>query len=91
MINEAKVRFGRRLELLLETTHVMDFELQQFLKLKSIIQVQNYLKGRQTPTFERMAMMRILFGCRTGEIDGSEPFPLNLDREAIRKRLEDLK
>ena len=90
MVSEAKVRFGKRMVALLEATGVDEWELKKFLRLKSIIQVRNYCKGIHGPSFDRMAMLRILFGLKTGEIDGSEPFPPKLDTDAIRKRLDDL-
>ena len=89
MVSEAKIRFGKRLVALLEATGLDENDLKEFLHLKSIIQIRNYLVGRHGPTFDRMAKLRYLFGVRTGEIDGSEPFPQNLDTSAIHQRIKD--
>ena len=87
MVSRAKEAFGRRLHTLLDLSDMTDWQLAGYLK-RTVKQVDNYLDGHQGPTFEGLAEMRILFGVRSGELDGSEPLQTPIDKVAVKARLK---
>jgi len=90
MVNNFKKTFGKRLFALMEACELNKKDIARYVGLSTTIQVDNYLKGEQGPTFEGFAKLRILFGVKSGEVDGSEPWPTALDPAAVRERLNKL-
>ena len=90
MVNNFKKTFGKRLGALMEACELDKKDIARYVGLSTTIQVDNYLKGEQGPTFEGFAKLRILFGVKSGEVDGSEPWPITLDPVSVRDRLNKL-
>lgn len=88
MVNEKKVKFGKRLLGLMQASGIDDKELAAFLGLTTTKQIENYLKGDQGPTFDGLMELHVLFGIPLGEVAGTQEWETPIDRDAVRARLK---
>ena len=80
-------RFGKRLSTLCDIAGVEPKELADGLKI-TMVQMRNYLNGRQFPTGHGIIQLHLLFGVSPGGILGTDPIDVPPNKEDVRKRLD---
>jgi transcriptional regulator with XRE-family HTH domain len=80
-------RFGKRLSTLCDIAGVEPKELAGCLNI-TMVQMRNYINGRQFPTGVGIIRLHLLFGVSPGVILGTDPIDHPPDKEEVRKRID---